>query len=225
MTAGSKRRSQSCSRSRRVRGQKQHQRGPKVYSLHAPEVECIGKGKAYRPYEFSVKVSVATTIGHAKGGQFVTHVKVLPGKPYDGHTLATVIPDMEVLVGNAIARILADKDTGATMRHPITSSGSSSPARSECVTPKIKRELRRRAAVEPVIGHLKAEHRMRRNISGSAKETQPTPFSPPPATTSPALFVGSAYCCAKSYRFSLPRFKPFQPEARVLHGRPFRFLA
>jgi IS5 family transposase len=94
---------------RRVREQKQHQRGPKVYSLHAPEVECIGKGKAHRPYEFGVKVSVATTISHAKGGQFVTHVKALPGNPYDGHTLATVIPDMEALVGNTIARILTDK--------------------------------------------------------------------------------------------------------------------
>jgi transposase, IS5 family len=57
---------------RRVCEQKQHQRGPKVYSLHAPEVECLGKGKSHLPYEFGVKVSVATTIGHARGGQFVT---------------------------------------------------------------------------------------------------------------------------------------------------------
>jgi hypothetical protein len=69
---------------RRVRDQKQHQRGPKVYSLHAPEVECIGKGKAHRPYEFGVKISVATTHRHAKGGQFVTHVKSLPGNPSHG---------------------------------------------------------------------------------------------------------------------------------------------
>src|ERR1700678_3284548 len=94
---------------RRVREQRQNQRGPKVYSLHAPEVECIGKGKAHRPYEFGVKFSFATTLKHCKGGQFVTHVKALPGNPYDGHTLATVIPDMEALVGNTIARILADK--------------------------------------------------------------------------------------------------------------------
>ena len=93
----------------RVLDQKQRQRGPKVYSLHAPEVECIGKGKAHRPYEFGVKVSVATTLKHSKGGQFVTHVKALPGNPYDGHTLKTVIPDMESLVGNTIERILADK--------------------------------------------------------------------------------------------------------------------
>jgi hypothetical protein len=94
---------------RRVRDQKQHSRGPKVYSLHAPEVECIGKGKAHRPYEFGVKVSVATTLKHAKGGQFVTHVKSLPGNPYDGHTLATVIPDMEALVGNTLMRAFVDK--------------------------------------------------------------------------------------------------------------------
>ena len=94
---------------RRVHEQQPRQRGPKVYSLHAPEVECIGKGKAHRPYEFGVKVSVATTLSHAKGGQFVTHVKALPGNPYDGHTLATVIPQMEALVGNTVERLLVDK--------------------------------------------------------------------------------------------------------------------
>src|ERR1700736_5672035 len=71
--------------SRRVLAQDQRQRGPKVYSLHAPEVECIGKGKAHRPYEFGVKVSVATTAHRSKGGQFVTHIAALPGNPYDGH--------------------------------------------------------------------------------------------------------------------------------------------
>jgi transposase, IS5 family len=44
---------------------------------------------AHRPYEFGVKVSVATLLKHSKGGQFVAHVKALPGNPYDGHTLAT----------------------------------------------------------------------------------------------------------------------------------------
>src|SRR5436190_10158980 len=84
---------------RRVRAQERGQRGPKVYSLHAPEVECIGKGKAHKPYEFGVKVSVATTLKHSKGGQFVAHVQALPGNPYDGHTLAEVIPGIEKLVG------------------------------------------------------------------------------------------------------------------------------
>src|SRR5271166_2097104 len=66
---------------RRVRQQRQHQRGRKVYSLHAPEVECIGKGKAHRPYEFGVKVSIATTLNRSKGGQFIAHAKAMPGNP------------------------------------------------------------------------------------------------------------------------------------------------
>src|SRR6516225_6168218 len=148
---------------RRVLEQERRQRGRKVYSLHAPEVECIGKGKAHRPYEFGVKVSVATTLAPARGGQFVTHVKALPGNPYDGHTLATVIPEMEALIGNAIDRILADKgyrghNAPPDYRFRVFTSGQK-----RRMTPKIKRELRRRSAVEPVIGHLKSEHRMGRN--------------------------------------------------------------
>ena len=153
----------SLSLARTVRGQKQRQRGYKVYSLHAPEVECIGKGKAHKPYEFGVKVSVATTLSHAKGGQFVTHVKALPGCPYDGHTLATIIPEMEVLIGNTIERVIADKgyrghNAPSDYKFRVFTSGQK-----RRMTPKIKREMRRRSAVEPVIGHLKSGHRMERN--------------------------------------------------------------
>ena len=150
-------------RARRVWEQQRGQRGPKVYSLHAPEVECIGKGKAHRPYEFGVKVSVATTVAHARGGQFVTHVKALPGNPYDGHTLATVIPDMEAFIGNTIERILADKGYRGHNAPPGYKFKVFTSGQKRRMTPKIKRELRRRSAVEPVIGHLKAEHRMGRN--------------------------------------------------------------
>jgi IS5 family transposase len=148
---------------RRVLDQKQRQRGPKVYSLHAPEVECIGKGKAHRPYEFGVKVSVATTLSHAKGGQFVTHVKAMPGNPYDGHTLKTVIPEMEALIGNIIERLLGDKGYRGHNAPPGYKFRVFISGQKRRVTPKIKRELRRRSAIEPVIGHLKSEHRMGRN--------------------------------------------------------------
>ena len=148
---------------RRVLEQKQRQRGPKVYSLHAPEVECIGKGKAHRPYEFGVKVSVATTLAHAKGGQFVTHVKALAGNPYDGHTLATVIPEMEAIIGNIIERLLADKGYRGHNAPPDYKFRVFTSGQKRRMTPKIKRELRRRSAIEPVIGHLKEHHRMGRN--------------------------------------------------------------
>src|SRR6266705_3619828 len=148
---------------RRVLEQDRRQRGRKVYSLHAPEVECIGKGKAHRPYEFGVKVSVATTLSQAKGGQFVTHVKALPGNPYDGHTLETVIPDIEALIGNTIERLLGDKGYRGHNAPPEYKFRVFTSGQKRRVTPKIKRELRRRSAVEPVIGHLKSEHRMGRN--------------------------------------------------------------
>ncbi|MBZ9710320.1 IS5 family transposase [Mesorhizobium sp. ESP7-2] len=143
--------------------QRQRQRGRKIYSLHAHEVECIGKGKAHAPYEFGVKVSIATTLERSKGGQFALHAKALPGNPYDGHTLATVIPDMEKTIGNEIGRILADagyRGHNAPESHKLRVFTAGQKRR---VTPAIKRQMRRRSAVEPVIGHIKAEHRMGRN--------------------------------------------------------------
>src|SRR5437773_5287334 len=71
------------SRADQIRSQQQRQRGWKLYSFHAPEVECIGKGKASAPYEFSVKASVVTNNARAPGGQFVLHARTLPGNPYD----------------------------------------------------------------------------------------------------------------------------------------------
>jgi transposase, IS5 family len=148
---------------RRVLAQERGQRGPKVYSLHAPEVECIGKGKAHKPYEFGVKVSVATTLKRCKGGQFVAHVQSLPGNPYDGHTLATVIPAIEQLVGNTIERLHADAGYRGHNAPPDYKFKVYTSRQKRRLTPQIKREMRRRSAIEPVIGHLKEEHRMDRN--------------------------------------------------------------
>ena len=148
----------------RVHDQQHGQRGPKVYSLHAPEVECIGKGKARKPYEFGVKVSIATTVAPSAGGQFVLAAKALPGTPYDGHTLSTVIPHVEALIGHEVKRIVADKGYRG---HGLPSPYSMRVFVSEQkrgVTRQIKRELKRRSAVEPVIGHLKSDHRMDRNF-------------------------------------------------------------
>ena len=152
----------------RVLTQKREQRGRKVYSLHAPEVECIGKGKAHKPYEFGVKVSVATTVKRSPGGQFVLHAKALPGNPYDGHTLASVIPAIEHITGATLARILADagyRGHNAPSSHKMRVYIS---GQKRGVTPAIKKVMKRRAAVEPVIGHMKQEHRMGRNYLAHA---------------------------------------------------------
>ena len=102
--------------------------------------------------------------GH-KGGQFVLHAKALHGNPYDGHTLVPVITDLEKLKGVAVRRIHGDK--GYRHNYPdrfrVWISGQV-----RRVTKVIRREMRRRAAVEPVIGHLKDDHRMRRNYLSSS---------------------------------------------------------
>lgn len=135
----------------------------KIYSLHAPEVECIGKGKAHKPYEFGVKASIATTLKRSKGGQFAIHAKSLPGRPYDGHTLDHVLPGIEQMTGATLHRILADagyRGHNALPRHKLLVFTAGQKRR---VTPAIKRLMKRRSAVEPVIGHLKQGHRMERN--------------------------------------------------------------
>jgi len=145
----------------RVRAQEQRQRGPKVYSLHAPEVECIGKGKARAPYEFGCKVSIATPVTKPKGGQFVLHAKALHGNPFDGHTLGPAIADIERMTGIEVKRGHVDRGyRGHNHPHKFRIWITGQVRRTTAV---IKREMKRRAAVEPVIGHLKAEHRMDRN--------------------------------------------------------------
>ena len=93
---------------RRVKDQRPRERGRKVSSLHAPEVACIGQGKAPKPDEFGVKGSVATPLRRGRGGPFGAPVQALPGPPDDGPTRARVIPAIEATVGAELARIVTD---------------------------------------------------------------------------------------------------------------------
>jgi IS5 family transposase len=151
---------QALLRAAQIRSQEQRQRGWKLYSFHAPEVECIGKGKASAPYEFGVKASIVTTNARAPGGQFVLHAQALPGNPYDGHTLGDVIEATEKLTGCAIERGYVDKGyRGHKTENPrrVFISGQK-----RGVFGAIKRELKRRSAIEPVIGHMKTDGQLGR---------------------------------------------------------------
>jgi transposase, IS5 family len=91
----------------------------------------------------------------------VLHAKALHGNPFDGHTLGPVVADLERLTGVETRRIHVDKGyRGHNHPHKFRVWISGQVRR---VTAPIRREMKRRAAVEPVIGHLKAEHRMDRN--------------------------------------------------------------
>ncbi len=130
----------------------------KLYALHAPEVECIGKGKARKPYEFGVKVGIAVTA--TKG--LIVGARSFPGNPYDGDTLAEQLEQARTL----------RQDTGAHPKIAITDLGYRGRevggvqilhrGKAKSLTRRQWRWIKRRQAVEPVIGHLKQEHRLDR---------------------------------------------------------------
>jgi len=140
---------------RRIHEQERGDKG-KVYSVHEPQVECISKGKAHKRYEFGCKVSVAAT---SKGGWFVG-AKALHGNPYDGHTLKAALEQVERIT--------------TTPEHAFVDMGyRGHNYEGECEVHVDKRRrgntarslwrwMKRRAAIEPGIGHLKREHRMDR---------------------------------------------------------------
>jgi len=130
----------------------------KLYSVHAPEVKCIAKGKAHKRYEFGCKVSVVTTSKR----NWVVGMQALPDNPYDGHTLSEALDQVAQLTGWQPKDAYCDQGyrghgyTGETVVHIV----GRYPKKA---TRAMKRWLKRRAAIEPVIGHLKSDHRMDRN--------------------------------------------------------------
>ena len=124
--------------------------------------------------------------------------KALPGNPYDGHTLATVIPDMEALVGNTIKRIFADKGYRGHKAPPDYKFRVFISGQKRRMTPKIKREMRWRSAIEPSSVISRPSTAWAATTSGTATATPSTLSSPPPATTSACCSAGSGFCCSNS---------------------------
>jgi len=133
----------------------------KLYSWHAPEVECISKGKSRTPYEFGVKVGIATTL---KGNLIVGARSSFPGNPYDGHTLNEQVEQAGILMqatGMKPETVYVDlgyrgvdqANPGIDIKHR---------GKFKSLTEQEKKMLKRRQAIEPIIGHLKADHRMNR---------------------------------------------------------------
>jgi transposase, IS5 family len=143
----------------------------KVYSLHEPQVYCVAKGKEAKQYEFGAKASVVLT----KRSAVIVGVLSLPENQYDGHTLPSALAQTEVLVGRRPAVGIVDrgyrgtKQVGTTMivTPTVLPKGASAHARQS-----MRRRFRRRAAIEPVIGHLKSDFRLARNyLKGSVGDS------------------------------------------------------
>ena len=128
----------------------------KIYSVHEPEVECIAKGKADKKYELS-----------SRGGWFVGS-KSFTGNPYDGHTLAEQMKQVEKLLGKQVKEVHVDM--GYRGHDYEGEAAIHVDKRRRGRTPQsLWRRMKHRAAVEPSIGHLKAEHRLERNrLKGAA---------------------------------------------------------
>ena len=131
----------------------------KLYSLHEPEVQCISKGKAHKRYEFGQKIAVATT----NRGDWIVASRLCENNPYDGHTLAVTLANVENVTGIAVTDTYVDKGyrghgyTGGAEVH-IAGQRRKNTTRAE------RKRRRRRSAIEPKIGHLKSDHRMGRGF-------------------------------------------------------------
>jgi IS5 family transposase len=141
-------------RAERIRSQQPKDKH-KLYALHAPEVECIGKGKARKPYEFGVKVGIAVT---ARKG-LVVGARSFPGNPYDGDTLAEQLEQVEIVSGQKPTTAIVDLGFRGRELEGVTVLHRGKPKR---LTRRQWAWVKRRQAVEPVIGHLKGDCRLRR---------------------------------------------------------------
>jgi IS5 family transposase len=146
-------------RAERIHTQQRHDKN-KLYALHAPEVECIGKGKARKPYEFGVKVSLAVT--HKQG--LMVGARSFPGNPFDGHILSAQLEQTTNLLQD-----LGRRPTQAVVDLGFRGVDADNPGvniihrgKYKTLTDQQRRWLKRRQAIEPLIGHTKSDHRMDR---------------------------------------------------------------
>jgi IS5 family transposase len=133
---------------------------PKLYAWHAPEVECIAKGKSKTPYEFGVKVGIAATLKH----NLIVGARAFAGKPYDGHTLNEQLEQASILMQETGQKpITAYVDLGyrgVDADNPGTAIKHR--GKFKTLSAQERKLLKRRQAIEPIIGHLKSDHRMDR---------------------------------------------------------------
>ena len=131
----------------------------KVYSIHAPEVECIAKGKVHKKYEFGCKVAMVTS----SIKNWVLAIDALHGNPFDGHTLKQSLEQVKRMTGWQPVHAYCDRGyRGASKEVPETEVHLAGKKR-KSMKPSLWRWYARRAAIEPIFGHLKSDNRLERN--------------------------------------------------------------
>ena len=145
----------------------------KIYSLHKPFTRCIAKGKAHKKYEFGNKVGLVT--GGKKGKKIILAVKAFLENPYDGHTIEPLLNQMEVNKIELPKELVYDR--GGKGKSEIKGVKIIIPSPQKVTDTQYKRQSKRkkcraRAAIEPIIGHLKADFRMQQNYLLGEKGVQ-----------------------------------------------------
>ena len=154
-------RHEELERYRRVTNQERHDKN-KIYSLHEPEVSCIGKGKAHKKYEFGSKAAIVMT----KTSGIIVGARNFSGNPYDGDTLKDVLLQVKDVCGIAPQTAYCDRGFRGRKRigdTTVTIPGAPQPGATEHAKRKARKNFGRRSAIEPVIGHLKNDFRLARN--------------------------------------------------------------
>jgi len=150
-------------RTKRIHGQKRDD-SRKLYSLDAPEVECISKGKAHKRYEFGCKVSLSIT----HKNNWITSSSALHGNPFDGHTLSGAVERSECNTNVDVKEAYVDLGYRG---HNYTGDAKiyKQDGKLRQLTRAIRNKLKRRSAIEPTIGHVKSDNRMGRNYLKGAE--------------------------------------------------------
>ena len=136
----------------------------KIYSLHKPFTRCIAKGKAHKPYEFGNKVGLITTSN--KGVKIIMAIKAFLETPYDGHTIEPLLEQMENNAQKLPKELVYDRGgKGKSEIKGVKISIPGVPKKTDTPYQKqVKRKkFRTRAAIEPIIGHLKTDFRLAQN--------------------------------------------------------------
>ena len=134
----------------------------KIYSVHAPETECISKGKAHKRYEFGVKVGMATT----SKDNWIVGIQAFHGNPYDGHTLNDTITQVERLTRWKVKNAYVDLGYRGHDYRGEANVNIVNHRHMKRFTRSAKAWMKRRAAIEPIFGHLKSDSRMSNYLKG-----------------------------------------------------------
>ncbi len=131
----------------------------KLYSVHAPEVECIAKGKVHKRYEFGNKVGLVTT----SRDNWIVGVQAFHDNPYDGHTLPACLAETKKYTGWQPVEAYVDRGYRGHLDKSETKVHIVDWRHMKRKTRAVRYWFKRRSAIEPVFGHLKYDNRMSRN--------------------------------------------------------------